>query len=264
MSMDNLLTKEQIEVLEQIGCKFTPGGSHSSRTVMLTELKSVLEAVPAGSSPDSYRLAIGTRNVLGTGTDSTRQKSLRHLRELYGISEAIPIFAVLRRLYLADPQGLPLLAFLCAWSRDPLLRATTSAISAAPEGSDVTSESLSKAIAEAFPSQYSELNQNKIARNAASSWTQSGHLVGRARKVRCRVQPTVGPVTMALWLGDIAGFHGTSFFTNPWCRLLDMSADQARTRAMEAHRHGLLTMRAVGEIVELTFPGFPAIEHVPS
>ncbi len=122
---------------------------------------------------------------------------------------------------------------------------------------------LAKAIAEAFPGQYSELNQNKIARNAASSWTQSGHLIGRAKKVRRRVQPTVGAVTMALWLGDIAGFHGGACFTTPWCRLLDLSADQARTRAMEAHRHGLLTMRAVGEIVELTFPSLSTTEHVP-
>lgn len=260
--MDNLLTKERMEALEQVGCKFTPGGSHSSRTIMLAEVQRVLDTVQAGSPPDSYRLAIVTHNVLGKGTDSTRRKSYRHLRELYGLSESVSLFAVLRRLYIADPQGIQLLAFLCAWSRDPLLRATTPAVSPVSEGTTVSSGDLAKAVAEAFPGQYSELNQGKIARNAASSWTQSGHLVGRARKVRRRVQPTVGSVTMALWLGDIGGFHGAACFSNPWCRVLDLSADQARNRAMEAHRHGLLTMRAVGEIVEITFPGFPAIEHV--
>ncbi|MDF0664519.1 MAG: hypothetical protein P0119_00440 [Nitrospira sp.] len=262
--MDNFFTPEQITNLEQVGCKFSPGGSHSSRTLMLPELQCLLDAVPPGSPIDGYHSAILTTNVLGKGTQSTKQKSFRHLRELYGLSEAVPIFAVLRRLYLADPQGLPLLALLCAWSRDPLLRATTPAISSVPEGMEVSAEALANAIAEVFPGQYSELNQNKIARNAASSWTQSGHLVGRAHKVRRRVQPTVSTVTMALWLGEVAGIHGTASFTNPWCRLLDLSADQARSRAMEAHRHGLLTMRAVGEIVELTFPGLPAIEHVSS
>jgi hypothetical protein len=260
--MDSLWTREQIEALGQAGCKFNPGGSHISRTIMLAELNLVLDAVPTGSPPDSYRSAIVAHNVLGKGTDSTRQKSLRHLRELYALSEAVPIFAVLRRLCLASPQGLPLLAFLCAWSRDPLLRATTPAVSPVHEGMEVNSGDLARAIAEAFPGQYSEINQSKIARNAASSWTQSGHLVGRTRKVRGRVQPTLGAVTMALWLGDIAGFHGAACFTNPWCRLLDMGADHARTRAMEAHRQGLLTMRSVGEIVEITFPGFPTIEHV--
>lgn len=231
---------------------------------MLAELKRVLDAVPAGSPLESYRIAVEAKNVLGKGTDSTRQKSFRHLRELYGLSEAVPLFTAFRRLYIADSQGFPLLAFLCAWSRDPLLRATTPAVSPISEGTTVSAGDLAKAIAETFPGQYSELNQNKIARNAASSWTQSGHLIGRAKKVRRRVQPTVGAVTMALWLGDIAGFHGGACFTTPWCRLLDLSADQARTRAMEAHRHGLLTMRAVGEIVELTFPSLSTTEHVPS
>lgn len=260
--MESLWNKNQIEALEQAGCKFTSGGSHISRTMMLAEMSIVLDTVPLGSSFDFYRAAIIERNILGKGTDSTRQKSLRHLRELYGLSEVVPLFTVLRRMYLADPQGLPLFAFLCAWSRDPLLRSTTPAISPIPEGTEVRSDSLARAIAEEFPGQYSELNQKKIARNAASSWTQSGHLVGRAQKIRRRVQPTVGPVAMALWLGDIGGFHGAACFSSPWCRLLDLSADQARIRAMEAHRHGLLTMRAVGEIVELTFPGSPVIEHV--
>lgn len=262
--MDNLLTKEQIEALDQAGCKFTPGGSHISRTIMLAELKLVLDAVTTGSLPDAYRSAILSHNVLGKGTESTRQKSLRHLRELYALSERVPIFAALRRLYLADPQALPLLAFLCAWCRDPLLRATTPAVSPASDGAEVTSESLARALAEEFPGQYSELNQNKISRNAASSWTQSGHLVGRTRKTRRRVQPTAAVVTMALWLGDLAGFHGTASFTNPWCRLLDLGADQTRARAMEAHRHGLMTLRAVGEIAELSFPSLPVIERVPT
>jgi hypothetical protein len=155
-----------------------------------------------------------------------------------------------------------LLALLCAWCRDPLLRATTPAVLSVAEGGEVRTESLAHAVYEAFPGQYSELNQNKVARNAASTWTQSGHLVGRGKKIRRRVQPSFGPVAMALWLGDIAGYHGASCFTNPWCRLLDLGPDQARTRAIEAHRHGLLTVRSIGEIVELSFQGFPATQRV--
>lgn len=56
--MDNLLIKEQIEALDQAGCKFTPGGSHISRTTMLAELKLVLVAVFPGSPPDTYRSTI--------------------------------------------------------------------------------------------------------------------------------------------------------------------------------------------------------------
>jgi hypothetical protein len=111
--------------LKTFGLKFSSGGAHISRTMMLAELGTVLASVAQGSDAIVYREAILQRNVLGKTTDSTRQKSLRHLRELYALDETTPIFGALRRLYATDPAGLPLLAVLVAWARDPLLRATT-------------------------------------------------------------------------------------------------------------------------------------------
>src|SRR5580700_877610 len=96
--------------LETFGLKFSSGGAHISRTMMLSELGAVLASVPQGTRAADYREAILRRNVLGKTTDSTRQKSLRHLRELYALDEATPIFAVLRRLHATDPASLPFLA----------------------------------------------------------------------------------------------------------------------------------------------------------
>ena len=124
----------------------------------------------------------------------------------------------------------------------------------ASEGERVETASLAQAVGTTFPDQYSELNRNKIARNAASSWSQSGHLVGRAKKNRKQIKPTAVAVTLAFFLGDIAGYHGAAVFSNPWCRLLDLTPDRARAMGQEAHRAGLLNLRAVGEIVELSFP----------
>ena len=262
--MDNLFTKEQIEALGQAGCKFNPGGSHISRTIMMAELTLVLDAVPSGSPPDRYRSAILTLNVLGKGTESTRQKSLRHLRELYALDEATPIFGLLRRLHTADTASVPLLAIQVAWARDPLLRATTPPIMDASEGERVETVSLAQALEATFPNQYSELNRNKIARNAASSWTQSRHLAGHARKTRQRIKPTAVAITMAFFLGDVAGYHGAAIFPNPWCRLLDLDCDRAKAMGFEAHRAGLLNLRAVGEVVELSFPLFAEFQGQPS
>ena len=103
--MENLWTKEQMEALDLVGCKFAPGGSHISRTIMLAELKLVLDAVPSGSPPDTYRSAILTNNVLGKGTENTRQKSLPHLRELYALNEVTPIFGLLRKLQSGMPRA---------------------------------------------------------------------------------------------------------------------------------------------------------------
>ena len=240
--------------LESFGIKFSSGGAHISRTMMLAELAAVLAGVPHGSGAADYREAILQRNVLGKTTDSTRQKSLRHMRELYALDEDTPIFGLLRKLHAMHPASLPLLAVQVAWTRDPLLRATTPPIMNASEGDLVETTSLAQALETAFPTQYSELNRNKVARNAASSWTQSGHLAGRAKKTRQAIKPTAVAITMALFLGHIGGYHGAAVFSNPWCRLLDLNPDRAKAMGFEAHRAGLLNLRAVGEVVELSFP----------
>ena len=240
--------------LETFGLKFSNGGAHISRTMMLAELGTVLATVPKGSGAADYRSAILERNVLGKTTDSTRRESLRRLRELYALDEATAIFGLLRKLHAIDAASLPLLAVQVAWARDPLLRATTPPVTDASEGERVETASLAKALEAAFPKQYSDLSQNQTARHAASSWTQSGHLVGRAKKIRRRIKPTTVAVTMALFLGEIAGYHGAAVFSNPWCRLLDLNPDRAKAIGLEAHRAGLLNLRAVGEVVELSFP----------
>jgi len=78
--------------LEAFGLKFSSGGAHISRTMMMQELGEVLANVRQHSGADEYREAILQQNVLGKTTDSTRQKSLRHLRELYALDEDTPIF----------------------------------------------------------------------------------------------------------------------------------------------------------------------------
>ena len=81
--------------LEKFGLKFSNGGAHISRTMMLAELASVLVAVPVGSIVSDYRDAILVRNILAKATDSTRRESLRRLRELYALDESVSIFALL-------------------------------------------------------------------------------------------------------------------------------------------------------------------------
>jgi hypothetical protein len=242
--------------LEKLGVKFTPGGAHISRTMMLSELTALLSSVPVGAPSAAYREAVVENNVLGKTTDSTRKKSLRHLKEMYGLEEKIPLFRALRRFAEIDPASLPLLAMQVAWSRDTLLRATSAAVLDAQEGDIVSPSMLSAEVENEFPKHYSELNCNKIARNACSSWMQSGHLDGRTKKVRRMVQPMPVAATLAFVLGTVAGFHGSTVFSSPWIRLLDLNPDRARALALEAHRGNLLTLRAIGDVVELHFPMF--------
>lgn len=115
-----------------------------------------------------------------------------------------------------------------------------------------------------FPHQYSAATLKTTTQNAASSWTQAGHLAGVVKKLRRQVNPTPMAVTMALFLGQVAGHHGAEVFTCPWVRLLDLGADRARGMAMEAHRAGLLDLRAVGNVVDLSFPMLNILRGTPS
>jgi hypothetical protein len=242
--------------LETFGLKLTEGGAHISRTMMLKEITRLLASGPTEASIDDYSQSVIEKNVLGKATETTRQKTFRHLRELYALSSSVPIFSIYRELMKFDAQAAPLLSLFIVWARDPLLRATTAAILNATVGARVSSDDFQQALTEAYPHQYSANNIGKIARNAASSWTQSGHLTGRTKKIRSRVQPRPATVTFALILGHVAGVAGEQFFSSIWCRLLDLNASEARSLAEQAHRQELITLRAVGSVVEISFPRF--------
>jgi hypothetical protein len=242
--------------LEAFGFKVSEGGAHTSRTIMLKEITRLLASADTRAGTEDYRRLVLSENVLGKRTQTTRQETVRRLRELYALSSKVPIFLLYRELMKLDLQSAPLLSLLIAWARDPLFRATTPAISQASFGESVSSDDLQQSLTEAYPHQYSAITIGNVARHAASSWTQSGHLIGRTKKIRSRVQPRPAAVTFALILGNVGGVAGTQLFTCVWCRLLDLNATEARSLAEQAHRQELLTLRAMGSVVEISFPRF--------
>lgn len=252
----NLTLPDHHEQLESFGCKLSAGGAHNSRTMMLSEISRLLTSVPDSAPFTEYRKAILETNVLGKGTLTTREKTFRYLRELYALSDQVPLFVAYRDICFFDPASAPLLSLLVAWSRDTLLRATTPAILSAAANMSVTKDDIETSINRAFPNQYSALNVSKIARNAASSWTQSGHLAGRSNKMRRLAEPRPAALTLALLLGYISGQAGEQIFITPWCRLLDLTIMQARSLAAQAHREGLINLKAIGSIVEVGFPRY--------
>ena len=114
---------DQEAVLARFGFRFGDTGMHTSRTMMLAELVDLLAALPRSATRDDYRSAIVEHNVLGKSTNASRRLTNQRLGELYGLDPAIPVFRVLRRLWDLDEDGRPLVAMMCALTRDPLLRA---------------------------------------------------------------------------------------------------------------------------------------------
>lgn len=236
----------------EFGFANDPVGTHTSRTIMLAELRQLLAACPATAGLEAYRAAIVDENVLLKRTVTTRKQSLRALRELYALDPAVPVFRALRDLWDEDAEGQPLLALLCAAARDPLLRATAELVLATPPGMEVTPRALAEAAGAAFPSRYGT-SLVVAGRNIASSWQQSGHLRGRLTKVRARAESRPAAAAYALLLAYLCSARGEGLFETPWSRLLDAPVHLAREQAIAAARRGLLEYRHSGTVTDLSF-----------
>ncbi len=109
---------------------------------------------------------------------------------------------------------------------------------------------------EAFaPSRFNPPTRNKIARNALSSWTQSGHLEGRRPKVRRHPVVTTANTAYALLLGYLSGSRGPMLFSTFWTGLLDAPTEELHAMTAEASKREWLDYRRLGTVVEVSFNG---------
>ncbi|MFW6336197.1 MAG: hypothetical protein ACOC3G_03620 [Phycisphaeraceae bacterium] len=226
-------------------------GTMTSRTMMLAELEAILDVVPPEASRQRYAAAIVEENAAGKRTASSRRLTNQRLGELYGLSPEIPIFRVMRLLWDIDSDSRPLLAMLCALARDPLLRATAPAVLGLQTGVELSRQSVADAVRDAVGDRLNDSTLDKVVRNSSSSWTQSGHLAGRVRKLRRRVDATPVTVTFALVLGYFLGLRGEQLFSTLWAATLDRDEDEMAFLAMDAKRHGLLNLQRGGGVTSI-------------
>lgn len=220
---------------------------------MFNELRSVLSSCPSDATRDDYLSAIQEDNCLGKRTVATRRLSAQRLSELYALDPHVVLFRVMRRCWYAEPEGRAVLALLLALARDPLLRITAQAVLKLQPGEELARRELTNALNETVGGRLSESTIDKVVRNAASSWTQSGHLKGRGRKMRQRVVPTPATTAYALLLGHLTGMRGPAIFESLWAQVLDASAGELIDVAVDSRRLGLLDMVQAGGVVEVSF-----------
>ena len=229
-------------------------GTHTSRTMMLAELAALLAICGPDSSREDYMAAIIEDNVLGKSTVSTRKLSAQRLAELYTLDRSVPLFRLLRRVWDFDSAGQALSALLVALARDPLLRSTATSVLDLRPGDSFKRETMAEAIRKTTKDRLNDATLEKVVRNAASSWAQSGHLEGRTFKRRCLVCPTAGSVTTALFLGFLQGIRGPGLLRSFWCQTLDASPEVLARIASSASMSGLIRFRIAGDVLDLSFP----------
>ncbi len=246
------------ERLRDAGFRWGEKGTHTSRTIMLHELGLLLMTCPQGATHNDYLTAMHEDNCLGKRTMATRRLSSQRLSELYALDAEVPLFRVMRRCWYASRESQAVLALLLALARDPLLRVTAPSILRMLPGEELARQQMTDALNRAVGSRLSESTLDKVVRNAASSWTQSGHLKGRGRKVRQRVVATAASTGYALFVGYMASARGVALFQSLWAHVLDAPGNELTHLAMDARRLGFLDMSQSGGVVDVSFSRFLA------
>lgn len=249
------MTETNNDKAKRFGFNLKRGGAHTSRTMMLEELEGLLSYVghPKAKKSD-YLKAIDDENCLRKRTGSSRKLTFRDLVQHYSLDPSTTIFRALLYFWQRDDIGHPLLAFLCTYSRDPLLRSTASFILKFHEGEIVSREALEEYIDTIHPGRFSPGTLKSTAQNINSTWTKSGHLSGRNRKVRSKAKPTPGSVAYALLLGYLTGSRGEALFRTEFSKLLDCPFERAVDLAEEASRRGWIVLKRLGGVIEVLFP----------
>lgn len=249
--------------LSDIGFSFDRGGAHSSRTIMLDELDGLLAYVNQPDAPkDEYLKAVVDDNCLAKRSGKTRALTYRHLVELYALDSRVVLFRAMRFFWQRDPDGRALTALLCAYARDSVLRSATQYIIDTPEGAMVTREALEELIEDSESGRFSQATLRSTAQNINSSFTKSGHLTGKTRKVRSRAGATPGSTAYALLLGYLCGSRGRALFDTEFARMLDCPFNRMLALAEEASRRGWIVCKRIGTVIEVLFPNLVTREEL--
>lgn len=249
------MSEHRMQVLQSLGFRNGLNGPHAARTMMLADLRGLLTHLPVDAARTDYAQAIVNDNVLGKATRVARSLSLRYLAALYGLDPVNPLFRQMRRLWSVHAGGQPLLALLMALARDPLLRASRALVVGLPIGAEIDREAFEAELSRAFPDRFSPASLRSFAQNVGGTWTESGFLTGRRRKLRMAPLVTPEVLAFALFLGHLEGRSGQGLFSSSWVSLLPCSTSELDALATAAAHKGELVFMKAGGVVELRFPG---------
>ncbi len=94
-----------------------------------------------------------------------------HLVNLYSLNNKVSLFRALLYFWQRDPAGHPLLALLCSFARDSVLRATTPFLLSMSEGETMNRQALENFINAQEPGRFSQGTLKSTARNIGSTDT---------------------------------------------------------------------------------------------
>jgi hypothetical protein len=242
--------------LRRFGFKFGKSGVHAARTMMLAELRRLLDLVPDAAPRAAYHQAVVEANLLDKATVNARKLCFRHLSDLYALDPDTCLFRVFRSLWSLQAEAQPVLALQMALTRDALLRSSVPIMLDARPGEQVSRAQVAQWFTEWSAGGFTPASTEAIAQRVNGTWTQAGYLSGRVTKTRA--QPLVTPInaTFGLFLAYLEGRLAQRLFGSDWVRVLDLPEQRLIELTQAAAQRGLLVFRRTGGVVEVRFPGY--------
>jgi len=229
-------------------------GAHMARTIMFKELALLFNATTKINTIDEIRNMVYDENILHKKSISGRKKSFSNLKKLYGLDSTIPLYNTFRWAWdISEQQERPLLALLCALSRDSSLRITAPYILSLMPGKIADKEKISALIEQNYPNRYSPALIASLTRNLLSSWAQSGHLRGIAKKIRIKADGNTPACVFALATGYLAGYRGRLLLDTIWMRSLDATDYEIQECLSRAMKKGWIRYRESGGMMDINF-----------
>jgi hypothetical protein len=255
-------TDAGINKFQRFGFTSEIGGAHIARTMMLDEIGTLLDYInDPGAEFDRYATAIEEENCLGKRSVQARKLTRRHLVSLYALDPSVTLFKALLYFWRRDQASQPLVALLCAFARDAVLRMSAPFILGLNEGAVISRDDTERFFEVTDSDRFSKATLKSVAQNINGTWTRSGHLAGHVKKTRTRVQPTPGAIAYALLLGYLSGSRGKELFRTDYIKLLDCTVDRAIELAEDASRRGWIVFKRVGDVIEVLFPNLLAAQE---
>jgi len=236
-----------------LGLRAGQVGGHSARSMMLNDLKALLAHTPVAATASQIEAAIIDGNILDKPTLSSRKKSLHHLRELYGLEVGQALFRVLRNIAQLDSLSLPLLALVCVYCRDPQLKKSFELVKQLRIGEVLPRETMEGHLESSFPGRFSPAMKKSMAQNVNTTWTHSGHLSGKARKVRCLPECRPEAAAYAMFAGYLAGLRGLQLLESAFGQLVAKDPSILLAQLPLAAARGLIGFKFAGGIFEFDF-----------
>jgi hypothetical protein len=240
-----------VEKQIRMGFRPTGGSVHLSRTLMLEDLTTLMGLLAAEPLTD-LKAAVVEENCLGKPTVSTRRITYGKLVTLYGLDDKVPLFRTFRQLWAADQRGRPLLAFLIAAARDPVLKAVHQIITKTTINEVIAAKTVEDFLALTFGDTLQPTTRRSASRSIRSSWSQAGFL--SALKVRTRPVVTAEALTLALWIGIVEGYRDQRLLECPSVASLELSLTDKENLLQAARQRGAIEYRNAGGIIEIRLP----------